>query len=240
MRATILAPVPDACPPLPRLARAVAVRPPWRGQRRAGEHAAGVPGRGRPRLPLPRDRRARHRRRRGGRLPRRRPDAHVRPPRQDQRAAVERGAHARWSTARHRSRRWRSCSTRSPTPASTSTARPNDARRRARRRAEADERDSTGCASPRSPTAGSSGCAPRCPTLCTALGPQSLALLRSACCATPPGLRRPGARQAGPDHGDQRASSSSGPPPRRRGARVDHRRRRPRWTGCSTSASTGS
>ena len=66
----------------------LAVRPPRRGQRRAGEHDAGVPVRRRPRLPLPRDRRAGDRRRGARGLPRQRPAAHVRTARQDQRAAV--------------------------------------------------------------------------------------------------------------------------------------------------------
>ena len=57
--------------PVPRLAGAPRLRPPRRGQRGAGEHDARLRARGRPRLPVPRDRRPRHRRRRAGGVPRR-------------------------------------------------------------------------------------------------------------------------------------------------------------------------
>ena len=78
-------------------ARAARLRPPGRGaERRPREHDAGVRGRRRPRLPLPRDRRPRHGRRRAARLPRRRARPGDRPHRRDRRAA--RGA--RWREAR--------------------------------------------------------------------------------------------------------------------------------------------
>ena len=60
--------------------------------------------------------------------------AHVRTPGQDQRAAVERGAHGAWSTARRRSRRWRSCSARSPTARVNIDCKADDAVDAARRR----------------------------------------------------------------------------------------------------------
>ena len=87
--------MPTRRPPLPRLGRSDPVRPPRRRQRCAREHDAGVRVRGRPRLPLRRDRRAGHGRRRAGRVPRRRPAAHVRP----RRAASATCRGARCSTA---------------------------------------------------------------------------------------------------------------------------------------------
>ena len=89
--------------------------------RLAREHDAGLRrGRG-PRLPLRRDRRARHRRRRAVRVPRRAPRPGHRPHRADPRAAVVRGRPGPGSTAPSPSRGSTTCSTPGPTCGSTST-----------------------------------------------------------------------------------------------------------------------
>ena len=82
----------DAHPSVPRVGGPHPVRPPRRGERRPGEHDAGVRVRRRSRLPLHRDRRAGHRRRGAGRVPRRRPAARLRSAGADQRTAVVAGA----------------------------------------------------------------------------------------------------------------------------------------------------
>ena len=63
-----------------------------RRERLPREHDARVPTRGRPRLPLHRDRRPRHPRRRAGRVPRRHPRSRHRSHRRHRRSALGRGA----------------------------------------------------------------------------------------------------------------------------------------------------
>ena len=73
---------------VPGLARAAGVRPPGRRGTPAGELLAGLRARGRPRLPLPGDRRPGHRGRGAAGLPRRDPRPAHRPEGPDRRAAL--------------------------------------------------------------------------------------------------------------------------------------------------------
>ena len=231
-------------PPVPRLARPDRVRPSRRRERGAGEHAAGVPTGRRPRLPLPRDRRPRDGRRRRRGVPRRRPArGRATVPGPHPRAAVERGRHGS-------RRRARADPAARPTlldafPDGPDQHRLQDRRRRRARSATCSRRrraSSIGCASARSATAGCARLrtAPRRRGCARAPGRSSSALLRVLGFAVPGRAGGPGARPLARGHGHHRARSCAAATARRRGPRLDDRRRRPRWTACSTSASTGS
>ena len=122
---------------LPRLARTDRVRAPRRRERSAREHDAGVRARGSARLPLRRDRRARHRRRRAARLPRRRPRPRHRPQTGGSTSCPGRWCARRRSTVASRSR----CSTTCSRVAGSAGQHRPEARRGRRRRSPRTLRD---------------------------------------------------------------------------------------------------
>ena len=161
--------------------------------------------------------------------------------RQDQRDAVVGGVDGAWSTARRRSRCSRTCSARGPSRASTSTARPMppiDALVASLRRTKSLRRVCVAAFSDsrlrklRDALGGE---------LCSVARAGRLALLRFGLGRHPAGTGRAGAGETvAADRGRTVRFVERAHRLGIAGARVDDRRRRRRWTGCSTSASTAS